>query len=111
MKKEVCLMFVVLIRFDFVLHANANATENHKSGRDGKKYQHNNGVFKMRFQGLLACEIWGVVSEATLVYSKPGMRRADAEVELAALFVETSSGSGPSTYWPHTHFYNRVNSL
>lgn len=58
-------------------------------GRDEKKYKHNNGVFKIFYQGLLGCEYSYVVSEGLLVYSKSNTDRAVAEVELAQLFLET----------------------
>ena len=88
-------------RFDFILHANQDGKSRNKQGRDGKKYEHNDGVFKIRFQGLLACEIYHVATESTLVYNKLNADRATAEVELAELFLETHT-------WPHAHSYSKV---
>ena len=58
-------------------------------GRDGKKYKHNNGVFKIRYQGLFLCDAWQIVSEGLLVYNKAKTDRTKAEVELARLVLET----------------------
>ena len=40
----------------------------------------------MRFQGLQACSIEGVIGEALLVYNKVGSNRQDSEIELAEVF-------------------------
>ena len=58
-------------------------------GRDGHKYKYNNGVFKIRYQGLLFCDGNYIVSEGLLVYSKSNTDRAVAEVELARFYLET----------------------
>ena len=58
-------------------------------GREGKKYKHNNGVFKIRYQGLYFCDASQIVSEGLLVYNKAKTDRAKAEVELARLVLET----------------------
>ena len=85
------------LRYDFVLHANRPAWEHNKKGKRGEEYVHNQGVFKMRFQGLLACSIYNVQTEAILVYSKPNMERSKAEIELASLYVETE-------HWIHSTY-------
>ena len=87
-------------RIDFVLHANyeanpSKAYENsddsyqmYHENLDGKRYQHNLGVFAIHFDGLLLCQGPRVSSEALLVYHKRSSERKTAEVELAALYEE-----------------------
>ena len=87
-----------------MLHANQPVSDNNKKGRRGEQYIHNQGVFKIRFQGLLACSIYNVQTEAILVYSKPNTERSKAEIELASLYVETEHwihSTYPKVYFEH----------
>ena len=83
-------MSYIYFRFDFVLNANQHVKFENKRGRHGTYYKHNDGVFKMRFQGLQACSIEGVIVEALLVYDKVGSNRQDSEIELAEVFEHSS---------------------
>ena len=80
------IILISLYRFDFVLNANQKPKHENKRGRSGIKYKHNDGVYKIRLQGLQACEFGGVIGEALLVYSSPTSTLHDSEVELAAFF-------------------------
>ena len=79
------------------MHANQPVPDNNKRGKGGEQYVHNQGVFKIRLQGLLACSIYNVQTEAILVYSKPNTDRSKAEIELAFLYVETE-------HWVHSTY-------
>ena len=83
---NVPIKLVSFYRFDFVLNANRKPKHENKRGRNGIKYQHNDGVYKIRLQGLQACEFAGVIGEALLVYSSPTSILQDSEVELAEFF-------------------------
>ena len=83
-------MSCIYFRFDFVLNANQHVKFENKRGRHGTYYKHNKGVFKMRFQGLQACALDGVIGEALLVYNKFGSHRQDSEIELAEVFEHSS---------------------
>lgn len=98
-------------RFDFVIDANyeakpkqgsrvyhddnyehsndENYSFNPNANLDGTKYEHNLGVFPIRFEGLLMCEGVFVSSDALLVYHKPNSNRETAEIELASLYQES----------------------
>ena len=92
----------MVFRFDFVVHANPNVAKkkhdhyNYEENQsfdplknlDGKPYQHNLGVFPIRFEGTLMCETSYISGEALLVYHKPGTQRKTAETELTALHKE-----------------------
>ena len=86
-------------RFDFVLNANKKSKDHNKKGRNGFSYRHNNGVYRIRLQGLQACEFGGVVGEALLVYGNPSSSLQDSEVELAEFFEHSNKRPHKSSFY------------
>ena len=103
-------MSYIYFRFDFVLNANQHVKFENKRGRHGTYYKHNNGVFKMRFQGLQACSFDGVIGEALLVYNKFGSNRQDSEIELAEVFEHSRKRPHSSKSYEGVKI-NNMNSL
>ena len=85
-----------------MLSANKSPRDEHIQGRYGARYKQNKGVYKIRLQGLQACEFGGVIGEALLVYGSSGSSLQDSEVELANFYEHSSRR-------PHTsNFYESV---
>ena len=64
----------------------------------------------MRFQGLQACSLRGVIGEALLVYNKFGSNRQDSEIELAEVFEHSRKRPHSSKSYERVKI-NNMNSL